>query len=399
VATDSSIVPARRSHLDAVDALLAVLLAVSALTLILFLILLPARPHRSDKRDYVICWATAQQLVHRANPYDSSAIAKVERQAGYRTQDFTLRNPPWILPLVVPLGFVTAPQGSVPWSLLMLAVLALSVWLIPGVCGEHPDKNRLWIGLCFPFALQCAMVGQTSILVLLGIALFLRLVERHPFPAGAALWFCSLKGHILLPFAAVLLVWIITRRQWRVLFGFASALAAGCLLTVWIDPAAFSQYLSWTRASGIRQEYIPSLSYWFRQWIDPGAFWLSFLPCSLACMGALIWFWRRRRTWDWLEDGSLLLVVSIVVAPYSWIFDQSIAIPALLWSSFRVRSRFPLALLAAAYLFIDLEPFYTERHLGLFNVLPPIFWLLWCWWARRSPSKAPALTSLPVCAS
>ncbi len=51
----------------------------------------------------------------------------------------------------------------------------------------------------------------------------------------------------------------------------------------------------------------------------------------MGCIWALAYFWPRRRSWDWFENGSLLVLVSIFVAPFGWIFDQSLAIPAILY--------------------------------------------------------------------
>ena len=33
-------------------------------------------------RDYIVYWATAQQLAHHVNPYDADAITRLERSAG-----------------------------------------------------------------------------------------------------------------------------------------------------------------------------------------------------------------------------------------------------------------------------------------------------------------------------
>jgi len=49
----------------------------------------------------------------------------------------------------------------------------------------------------------------------------------------------------------------------------------------------------------------------------------------LGSVWALTYFWPRRQAWDWEKYGNLLVLVSLVAAPYSWIYDGGLAIPAL----------------------------------------------------------------------
>jgi hypothetical protein len=90
-----------------------------------------------------------------------------------------------------------------------------------------------------------------------------------------------------------------------------------------------------------------------RLWVRPQAMGLQYLLPALGCLWAVAYFWKRRHRWDWLKDGSLLMLVSILSAPYCWLFDQAVAISALLDGAYRTRSRVALALLAAASFLID----------------------------------------------
>ena len=194
------------------------------------------------------------------------------------------------------------------------------------------------------------ILGQTSIFLLFGLALFLRLHKSRPFAAGAALWFCTLKPHLFLPFVLVLLVWIVVSRSYRILLGSLAAFAAGAAVTACIDPAAWSQYAYYMRTSVVTHEFTPCLGDVLRDSIHPSAEWLAFVPCMVACVWALAWFWPRRHTWDWLENGSLLMLVSLFVAPFGWIFDQTLAIPAVLFAVSRKPSRIWMFALALIYL-------------------------------------------------
>ena len=80
-------------------------------------------------------------------------------------------------------GLLPAVPAALPWSLLMLGLLIASVrvlWKLFGPAGSHFD----WLGYCFPPALFCVILGQTSILMLFGLVLFLRLHKTSPFVGG-----------------------------------------------------------------------------------------------------------------------------------------------------------------------------------------------------------------------
>lgn len=383
MATTSDLSHPRR-RFDYAEFLIATAFGLAITMTALYLGLMPLLRAYSGSRDFVVYWATGQQLVHHANPYDPAAMGHIEHAAGYTGKgSYYMRNPPWSLPLAFPLGFVGTRLAALPWSLLMLGLLGISVralWMTFG----RPAIGVELLGYVFPPALICVVEGQTSLFLLLGLALFLRNHRTRPFLAGAALWFCTLKPHLFLPFAVVLLVWIAVSRSYRILLGAAASMTASCLLTEWIDPSAWAQYIAWGRTSGISREFIPCLSVALRELLDPAAKWLVFVPAALACAWALIYFWRRRHGWDWIEHGNLLMLVSIVAAPYCWLYDQSLALPALMCTAGRVRSRRLLAVLASAYLLLELQPFFSSSLASALYLWPAPAWLVWYLAARKS---------------
>lgn len=354
----------------------------------LFLSIMTFNPSIVARRDFIVYWATGRQLVQHGNPYDPGAINRIERDAGFRGPgSYFMRNTPWALPLAFPLGYFSPTAVALPWSLLMLGLFISSVRILWSLFG--PAGNRLnWLGYCFPPALFCVILGQTSILLVFGLALFLRLHKNRPFAAGAALWLCTLKPHLLLPFALVLIVWIFISRSVRILAGAAAAFAVGVIVTSLIDPAAWSQYSWYMRTSVITREFTPCLGDLLRDRINPSAEWIAFIPATLGCIWALTYFWPRRRSWDWLEHGSPLLLVSLFVAPFGWVFDQSLALPAVLFAVARNPSQTALSILALIYILIEVQiisPF--GLHSALYIWIAPAF-LVWYLFARASARTA-----------
>jgi hypothetical protein len=356
-------------------------LAITAL----FLCVAPLTGKIAGARDFVVYWATGQQLVHHANPYDVDAMMRIERDAGLPTQYGVLfmRNPPWALAITYPLGWIGVRLGALLWSLLLLACLGASVRMVWQMHGR-PRPLLNYLGYSFAPALVCLIVGQTSLFALLGLVLFLRLHRTRPLLAGMSLWLCALKPHLFLAFGVVLLAWIVVSRSYKILLGAAAAMAASCAASWLLDPTAWTDYLHMMRTYGIENEFIPCWSVVLRLWVRPQAMALQYLLPVLGCAWALAYFWKRRQAWDWLTNGSPVVLVSILCAPYCWLFDQAIAIPALLHGAYFTRSRALLALLALASVLTDVGLVSGFKITSAVYLCTAPIWLAWYLFARAA---------------
>lgn len=373
---------------DLVDLSIATVSGLAISITGIFLFAMPLAHHMAGSRDFVAYWATGQQLVHHGNPYDREVMMQIEHSAGLVEHGVLLmRNPPWALPLAWPLGLIGLRTAAILWTLILMACLVISVRLIRRIHG-NPQNAFHWLGYSFTPALICLIMGQTTLFSLLGLVLFLDLHRTRPFLAGIALWLCALKPHLFVPFGAVLLAWIVMTRSYKILAGAALAVAATSAIAYWIDPASWGYYTQMMRAPALEQEFIPCLSVALRLWLKPAATWLQYLPVALACAWALKVFWSRRRTWDWVKDGGLLILVSMFAAPYCWIYDQGLGLPALLEAAYSTRSRILLVVLAFLSIGIGIE-------LGGFKITSALYlwtapaWLAWYLLANRNKGNGP----------
>jgi hypothetical protein len=355
----------------------------------IFICVVPVAGNMAGARDYVVYWATGQQLIHHANPYDAVAMMRIERSAGLSDGYGVLlmRNPPWGLPLALPLGLVGPRVGALLWSLVLLACLAASVRMVWQMHGR-PGNRLHWLGLFFAPALLCLFVGQTALFALLGYVLFLRLHDRRPFLAGMSLWLCALKPHLFLPAGAVLVAWVVLSRSYKLAAGASVALAASCAATYCLAPTAWRDYIQMMQAPGLEREFIPCLSTALRLWLSPQAMWVEYLPVAMGCAWALSYYWRRREAWDWCKDGSLLMLVSLLLAPYCWLYDQGLAIPALLHGAYRTRSQGLIAAFALVSVAIEIELVCGIRIPSALYLWAAPAWLLWYLLAGIRPCKA-----------
>jgi hypothetical protein len=364
------------ARLDIVDLLVAGGSGIAFAITALFLCVVPLIGKVAGGRDFTVYWATGQQLVHHANPYDASAMIRIEHSAGFISPGaLFMRNPPWALGITLPLGLIGVRVGALLWALLLLTCLIVSVRMLWWMHGR--PKNQLhWLGYSFPPALLCMIMGQTTIFSLLGYVLFLYYHRTRPFVAGVSLWLCALKPQLFLPFGIVLLAWVAISKSYKIFVGAATALAASCAVTYVIAPTAWMDYSRMMHGSKIANELIPCPSVYLRHWLSPQATWLQYLLGFLSCIWALSYYWKRRRDWEWTKDGGVLMLVSLITAPYCWIYDQCLLIPALLQGVYQTRSRALLAILAVLGLLVNAE-FCTVRITTAGYLWTAPIWLAW----------------------
>lgn len=343
----------------------------------------------AGQRDFITYWCSGVQLVHHRNPYDEALIGVLERSVGFSPtlRPLIMRNAPYALLAVYPLGFFTLRVASLIWSVCMIGATWWSVRTIDQLYGGRRSKVNL-LAIAFAPFLSCIISGQISFLPLLGLTLFLKLHRTRPFAAGAALWLCAMKPQDFVPFAIVLVAWCVVRRAWSVFGGAAAALAASSALVWILDPFAWREYFAMMSAASIPDLYVPCLSTILRLLIRPSAVWLQLVPMVVACAWAAWYFWKHPK-WDWLQHSPLLMLVSLVAAPYSWFMDQTILLPALLPVLYGNSSRAAIATFALISGGIELANIFgVPLRNPILYPWTATLWLVWYLWAVRTRKAA-----------
>ncbi len=256
------------------------------------------------------------------------------------------------------------------------------------VLGAIYDKTLgylLWTVFLFAPVLFCERAGQLGIFLLLALLVFLKAYRQRPFIAGACLAPMVLKPHIFLPLACVLVVWILFERRWKIVFGCLTAVALSLGLSVWIDPHCWQQYREMMAHAGVINLPLPCLSAYLRRLLKAGVA-VQFLPSAVACPLAIAYYLKKRRSWSWENNGVLLLALGPVTAPYSWVMDECIAMPALVSRLVRCRLSWPcLGALALFNAVAILEGIMNVpvQSAGYLWTAPA--WLLWCVAVDRMP--------------
>jgi Glycosyltransferase family 87 len=343
------------------------------------LLVISVTGHPASK-DYISYWSAGKLLIHHANPYSRPDVLELERTHGFpETRPLMMRNPPWALFLTAPLGFGDPAVGLFLWTLAAAGCLVAFIRLL-----KVPVEDR---ALVFLFAPTIAVfrIAQTSPFLLLGFSLFLYLHRRRPFLAGASLLFMAIKPHLFLVFWAVLLADSIYRRRLLVFAGLAAALAAGTTFAMYFNTHIWQHYVAMLRGSDLDSEFFPTTSMMFRLLIDSGAIWLLFIPSAVAIVWGLWYYIRNRRVWHWGTHGMLLMLVTVMVSPYSWFPDEIVLLPALAFAiTFPYRRALSLEILVVINVVAILVLMAGNRSIvSMAYLWTPSAWLAWFLYATN----------------
>ena len=290
----------------------------------------------AEPRDFVEYWAAARLFIEGRNPYSPAELHELERTAGWSGEKALIMwNPPWILPLLLPLGYLsfTAAQGL--WLLLQVGALLIAAQMFAATYDPQGKSVRLcWIlAISFVSSVFVLVIGQITPLVLLGSAWFVRALEKQRYwSASGALLLISIKPHLLYLFWIVLVLWVLHGQRWRLarsalVFGFAAA-----LLPLFLDGQIYPKYLALYEYTDITKPLdwpAPTLRNAARILFAVENPLLQFAPTAIATIWTL-WHWRRHRpVWRWDEQLPLLSMVAVASGFFVWTYDHVVMLPAL----------------------------------------------------------------------
>jgi hypothetical protein len=352
--------------------------------------------------DFIEYWSAARVFLQGGNPYSATDLLSVQHSIGLK-ESVPLRmwNPPWLLPLLLPLSASSYWISRAVWYVISLtSIFGIALWFWIHLGGS---RSWLWISsvatLSFFPVLSALFLGQISPLVLIGLWGFIwALGRKRPLIAGAFLLLIGAKPHLLYLLWLILALWIIKSRNWKILSGSAIAFAGSSLVAVAIDPLIFTQYLqAITSSSGPVIWRTPTWGLALL-WLFPGIPWLRFVPSLLAIPIALL-LWRKwQADFCWDRHFPTIILLSVTSNSFTWTFDWLVLLPIVLFILIQF-DRNPrhewclLACLALIFLLTSATAIITHNYFYTLW-LPPALWLLyWAAFRRRESAninKTPA---------
>lgn len=355
-------------------------------------ILIITIPNYVAGKDFIAYWSAGKLLVHHADPYSPSHVMALQKAQGATgSVPNIMRNPPWALFLALPLGFVKPLVGLFFWILVTVGCVFASIRLL-----KVSSKDGAF-GYVFAPVIACILVGQSAQFLLLGFSLFLRFNRSRPFLAGVSLLFLAMKPHLFVVFWVILLVDCIYRRRFAVLAGGASAIAAASVFPLFFDPHVWQHYFAMMHWAGLDSEVFPTVSMQLRILIDSNAVWLLFVPSGIAVLWGIWYYFRSRDTWNWEDNGLLLMLVAVACSPYGWFTDETLLLPAIfggLKSPTRPKYSMWILLIANS---VAIGIVFSHTSITSRGYLwTPLVWLAWYIYSTRKSSQPHGQSDSPI---
>ena len=271
-------------------------------------------------------WAAGRLNALGENPYDPEKLLPLEREAGREVSDaFIMFSPPPALTFVMPFGLLNHAASRVLWLLCHFILVLLAADTLWGLYGGPARYRWLsWVlGIGFGPTLIMLRMGQIGDLVLLGIVGFLYFAGRSQWAlAGAMAALTALKPQIVYLFAVALLFWSLDRRRWRILLGGLLAGVAATVIALACNPLVIQQYREALARHPPAEWITPTLGTVLRLALGAQRSRLQYVPPLFGLLWLLFYALQRRRTWSWLEQTPVLLLVSFLTTFYgAWSHD------------------------------------------------------------------------------
>lgn len=355
------------------------------LLIVVLIILWPAlKEFNLIQMDYIQYWAAGYQTLRSQDPYRYETTAEIYREIANSVPNESFLYPPWLITILLPFSLLPIQASRLVWYFLGFGMLFFSVdrvWAL----YEGPQKSRwivLLLAITFSPAFFALTLGQLSPFTFAGMVLFLwvlRLPESKRWKywlVGAAATLMAMKPQGFFLFWAAFLLWSISKKEWRAIFGAMITLGAATLLVSLFVPNILVSFI----ATSLKNQPIlyctPTLGYWLREIFGADKFTLQY-AAPLIGIAWLVVFWQRKKeTWDWTAQMPILAFVSLITSPYSWTHDQVILLLPLL----------EVAILAVKIANRKLLMVFLLGWLLLNSVMVVLhFWYPDCWFIWQAP--------------
>lgn len=368
-----------------------------------------SKPDYRGPKDFPEYWTAGRLNIQGENPYDPARLlAEQKAIEPERDEALMMWNPPPALAVYMPLALLPYKPAGLLWiGIQLLAVLAACDLLWRQYYGNDKRWLAAVVGFLFVGTWWLVSFGQNSGLILFGLAGFLHFTSKgRPLLAGACAALTALKPHLSLAFGVLLIADAISQRGRWSLLGGTTVIALSLGAAILANPGVNEQYLAAISDPGpnaipLSDWKIPFPAYWLRMAIAPQQFWLQFAPAALVCAGFFLWRLCCGNAWDWRSSLPLVVALSVLSAPYGWIFDLPVLLVPVIWVASRLLhnrqfSRLAIFLIGQLMVMIVSEASVRALH-DYWWVIPSILGL--CLLGIPARHKKPTVNNSPSIAS
>jgi hypothetical protein len=329
--------------------------------------------------DFIEYWSAAKAFLYEGNPYNSDELLFFQNQGGSNnSQPLMMYNPPWTLAFILIFGLFDRSIGQLIWLLINITILLFSTLQIWKIFANQSSQR--WIAFLVAFSFVSTILvlalGQITPFVLLGLVGFLTFIPnpKYDIASGLSLVLISIKPQLAIIFWFALVFWVVQQRRWLILIsGSVAIIILTGILSIY-NPHLIHQYLGMLQTHQIFMWENPTIgSYLHFIWFGNNNFWFNFIPLIFGGIWFIYYWNKKHKSWKWEDELPILLLVSILISPFTWSYDYVILVPVIL--------------LAASWLSRDWKRLSTLVLVGIFltmNILGLIlhtrlsdFWFFW----------------------
>lgn len=332
---------------------------------------------QTTKVDFQVYWAATYLLSKSENFSDPEQLFELQHElTGWDEETPQSRmtwNPPWLLAFLLPLTWLPFERASWVWfvnNILMVLGSVVLLWQLYAQTAK--TQLRVWLGIVLAFlfipTLTTLFIGQISTLILSGLVGFWYCWRREwAVPAGIFLALTTIKPHLVYLALPILLLELLGQRQWRILATFGLTLFLGTLVVFSLRPTFLGEYLTTFLWGNVSQRTVPTLGFALAQLTGQSQF--RFMALLILPIVLLVWERvRRRGPTDWHVWLPILVILSVITAPYGWSFDQVVLLvavqPIMVWLVAGELGRVPAGIILLLYLVINALAF-NQRLQGV----------------------------------
>ncbi len=337
------------------------------------------------ENDFLEYWIAADLLRQGQDPFNPTAVLEAQRALGWQeAKPLMMWNPPWVLTLLDPILRLPFDEAARTFLVFNASIICLCIFML-GSSSLQPALFFLTAIFSFPIFLLL-LKGQITSLALLGLSLFLHAQRRRQyFWAGVALTLLSCKPHLLYLLSVPLGFWILRQKKFAVAGGLLAGLSALILLCGILSPPALGFW--WHRGQFEGSPLLVPVSRWATStlvtalrlslrglgqietaWLIPAV--------PIATISLVVIFFKKHasRLKNREHELSWLIPLSLLTAPFAWIFDTvffvvtDLAIVAALCAAKTHRTQFHFAALCV----LKLLPFIVW-----IKIEPPLYSYWW----------------------
>ena len=292
--------------------------------------------------DFVQYWSADRLFRSGGNGYSALEMRAFQDEYAHAGNHPTMFwAPPWTLLFLMPVlrcEFFTACRCWAWCGFFLWAAAAVVIWRL--VFCRPEVLLPVSAAICFFFPLfNTLQFGQLGAFLLFFVALlYAALVQKRPALAGLCLVPLTVKPHLFLLLGVVLAWSELKERRVSLFVSFAVGFTLVLGVCEMLYPGAVAQ---WAMTFGRSYDAggVPTVFWWvpaslvgilrltLGEAFGWNFSWVTWLVPGAASLGVCLWLLRAQPVIDWCWMFPLVLLGSVLFAPYAWMADFSILLP------------------------------------------------------------------------